>query len=269
MQFATGMAHQIYGEYSRGGQMPANSGVRIGNNGIQSGTPAAGHHVLLVSDDREVGGLWAYALREMGLDVALTTSAADALLRWEQDTFDLFVIDVCGPDLDGVELTRQLRAGAVNPILLFASQRDEPHALQAYQAGVDEYIVKPVSPSLFLAKIRAWLRRSWTVPARALESIQAGPLLLDPAKRQVTTESGAVVRLTNLEFRVLHLVMSHPNQVLPSELIVDRVWGLAGGGDSILLKNVVYRLRRKIEPDSAHPRYLQTVAGEGYVYCPA
>jgi DNA-binding response OmpR family regulator len=85
----------------------------------------------------------------------------------------------------------------------------------------------------------------------------------------VTTEDGLAVGLTNLEFRVLHLLMSHPGQVLPAGLIVDRVWGYAGGGDSVLLKNVIYRLRRKIEPDAGEPRYLQTVAGEGYVFYPA
>jgi two-component system response regulator RegX3 len=226
----------------------------------------AANAALLVSDDREVGGLWAYALRQMGLEVTLAASADDALASWDQHAFDLFVIDVCGPDLDGIELARRLRAGAVNPILLFTANRDEGHTLAAYQAGVDECVVKPVSPSVFLAKVRVWLRRSWTVPARALETVQAGRLCLDPARRQLVTEGGSIVKLTNLEFRVLHLLMSHPGQVLPSDLIVDRVWGYNGGGDQVLLKNVVYRLRRKMEPDPGDPRYLQTVAGEGYVF---
>jgi DNA-binding response OmpR family regulator len=234
--------------------------------GRNNGTPVLGSKVLLVSNDQELGGIWAFALRQMGLEATLVKSAAEALDQWPRDTFDLVVIDVYDPDLDGIELTRQLRAQAVSPILLFTLNRDEAHMLQAYQAGVDECVVKPVSPSLFLAKVRAWLRRSWTVPARALDKVQMGTLCLDPAKREVTTESGPVVRLTNLEFRVLHLLMSHRGQVLPSDLIVDRVWGCAGEGDSVLLKNVVYRLRRKIEPDSSQPRYLQTVAGEGYVF---
>jgi len=234
--------------------------------GRNGGTPAAGSNVLLVSNDQEVGGIWAFALRQMGLEATLVRSAAEAMDQWSSGTFDLVVIDVYGPALDGIELTRQLRAQAVNPILLFTPNRNETHMLEAYGAGVDECVVKPVSPSLFMAKVRAWLRRSWTVPARALETIQARTLCLDPARREVTTERGSVVRLTNLEFRVLHLLMCHPDQVLPSDLIVDRVWGCAGGGDGVLLKNVVYRLRRKIEPNSSEPRYLQTVAGEGYVF---
>jgi DNA-binding response OmpR family regulator len=116
--------------------------------------------------------------------------------------------------------------------------------------------------------VRACMRRSWTVSAKALDKIQGGKLCLDPANRHVTVDDGSVVKLSNLEFRVLHLLMTHRGQVLPSELIVDRVWGSAGAGDSVVLKNVVYRLRRKIELDAAHPRYLQTVAGEGYVFHP-
>ncbi len=232
----------------------------------EPGMSTLGSNVLLVSNDPEVSGIWTFALRQMGLEATLATSEPEAVDHWSRGTFDLVVIDVYGPALDGIEVTRQLRSQAVNPILLFTPNRDETHMLEAYRAGVDECVVKPVSPSLFMAKVRAWLRRAWTVPAEALDNVQAGTLCLDPARREVSMESGSVVKLTNLEFRVLHLLMCHRGQVLPSDLIVDRVWGYIGEGDSVLLKNVVYRLRRKIEPDSSEPRYLQTVAGEGYVF---
>jgi DNA-binding response OmpR family regulator len=246
--------------------MPENPGSPISKRGSESGTPISGH-VLHVSNDREVGGIWTYALRQMGLTVTEATSAADALARWEQEAFDLIVIDVCGADLDGIELARQLRAEAVNPILLFTSNRDEADTLHAYQVGVDDCVLKPVSPSLFLAKVRAWLRRTWTVPAEALLTLQAGRLSLDPTQRAVVLASGSTAKLTNLEFRLLYLLMSHPGQSLPADTIVDRVWG-HGGGDSVLLKNLVYRLRRKIESDPRQPRYIQTGAGSGYVFSP-
>lgn len=159
-------------------------------------------------------------------------------------------------------------AEAVNPILLMTPRRHEAHLLEAYQAGVDECIVKPISPSLFLAKVKSWLRRSWTVPAEALNGVQAGDLQLDPARRELITATGSVVKLTNLEFRLLHLLMSHRGQVLDSNLIIDRVWGYTGGGNSVLLKNVVYRLRRKVEPDPSQPRYIQTATGERYTFQP-
>jgi DNA-binding response OmpR family regulator len=228
--------------------------------------PSSRSNVLLVSNDLEVGAIWAFVLRQMGLEATVITSVAAAVDYWSRGTFDLVLIDAYGPDLDGIEVTRQLRAHAVNPILMFTPDRDEAHMLEAYRAGVDECVGKSVSPALFMAKMRAWLRRSWMVPADALDGVQAGVLCLDPVRRAVTTESGSVVKLTNLEFRVLHLLMRHRGQVLHSDLIVDRAWGYAGGGDNVLLKNVVYRLRRKIEPIPSEPRYLQTVTGEGYVF---
>jgi len=180
----------------------------------------------------------------------------------------LLIIDAHTFELDGIDLCRQIRAEAVNPILLFSPRGDEAHILEAYQAGVDECVVKPVSPALFLAKARAWLRRSWTVPAGALDCLQAGALRLDPARREVVTAAGSAVKLSTLEFRLLHLLMLHRGQVLSTDVIIDRVWGYSGGGDGALLKNLVYRLRRKIEPDPRQPCFIQTVAGEGYTFLP-
>lgn len=224
--------------------------------------------VLLVSDDPEMRGIWAYALRQRRVEVVLAGSARDALDRWAEGTFDLIAIDVCTSQLDGIDLCRRLRAEAANPILLLTPGRNEAHVLETYQAGVDECIVKPVSPSLFLAKIGAWLRHSWTVPAEALNGLQVGDVRLEPARREVVTATGSVVRLTNLEFRLLHFLMVRRGQVLEPDVIIDRVWGYAGGGDSAALKNIVYRLRHKIEPDPSRPRYIQTVAGEGYTFQP-
>jgi DNA-binding response OmpR family regulator len=227
---------------------------------------AVGKGVLVVSDDREVAGIWAFALRQMGLQTILAHSAAEAVSQWSQHAFDLILVDVCGPRLDGIGLVRRLRAEAVNPILLLTAEHQEGQILQAYEAGVDECVVKPVSPSMFLAKVRAWLRRSWTVPTQALDPLEVGPLRLDPATRQVTVGGSHLVRLTNLEFRLLHLLMSHPGQVLPSEVIIDRVWGYGGEGDTTLLKNLAYRLRQKVEPDPGRPLHIQTAAGQGYVF---
>jgi len=224
--------------------------------------------VLLVSDDPETRQVWGYALSQQEIEVVPVESATGALDRWAEESFDLIVIDVHTPELDAIDICGRLRAEAINPILLFTPSRNEAHILEAYRAGVDECITKPIGPSLFLAKVRAWLRRSWTVPAEILDSLQVGDLRLDPARREVITATGSAVKLSNLEFRLLHLLMSHRGQVLVSDAIIVRVWGYAGGGDSTLLKNVVYRLRRKIEPDPSQPRYIQTVAGGGYTFQP-
>ncbi len=246
--------------------MPDNTGMPRSQGRRDPWWPMAKRCVLLVSNDRDTGGIWAYALRQKDLQVTLVTSAAEALARWTRDPCELVLIDVCGPDLDGVELARRLRAGTVTPVVLFTHQHEEAHLLEAYHAGVDECVVKPVSPSLFLAKVHVWLRRCWSAPAHAQVDLESGALRLEASRQELSIGRAAPIRLTNLEFQVLYLLMSHQGQVLPTDLIVERVWGFTGEGNSALLKNVIYRLRRKIEPDPGQPRYLQTVGRQGYQF---
>ena len=224
--------------------------------------------VLLVSDDPEAGRIWAYVLGQRRLEITTARSAEDALKRWAEGGFDLVVIDVCTSQLDGVGLCRRLRAEAIAPILLFTPRSDEAYILEAYRAGADECVVKPISPSLFLAKVNAWLRLSWAIATDTLDGLKAGDLCLDPARREVKNGSGSAVRLTSLEFRLLYLLMSHRGRILESDVIVDRVWGYTNCDESALLKNAIYRLRRKIENDPRQPHYIQTVAGIGYVFEP-
>jgi len=225
--------------------------------------------LLLVSDDPEAGRIWAHVLGQRRLEITAARSVEDALKRWAKEGgFDLVVIDAYTCQLDGIGLCRRLRSEAIAPILLFTTTSDEAYILEAYRAGVDECVVKPVSPSLFLAKVNAWLRLSWAVAADTLEGLRAGNLCLDPTRREVKNGSGSAVRLTNLEFRLLYLLMSHHSRILESATIVDRVWGYTDCDESVLLKNAVYRLRRKIEDNPGQPRYIQTVAGIGYVFEP-
>jgi DNA-binding response OmpR family regulator len=224
--------------------------------------------MLLVSDDPEAGRIWAYVLGQRRSEIVTARSVEDALKRWAEGGFDLVVIDVCASQLDGIGLCRRLRAEAIAPILLFTPQSDEAYILEAYRAGADECVVKPISPSLFLAKVNAWLRLSWAIATDTLDGLKAGDLCLDPARREVKNGSGSAVRLTSLEFRLLYLLMSHRGRILESDVIVDRVWGYTNCDESALLKNAIYRLRRKIENDPRQPHYIQTVAGIGYVFEP-
>lgn len=177
-------------------------------------------------------------------------------------------MDVQTPETNLKSLVRRFRAETTVPILLFLPREAESLILAAYEQGVDEVIVGSISPKLFQAKIAAWQRRSSTVPTSMLESFQVGNLRLDPSQRQFIKASGEAVKLTNLEYRLLHLLMSHPGQVLESSVIIARMWGADGGGDHAMLKNVVYRVRRKIEPDPANPTFVQLAAGEGYQFVP-
>jgi len=222
--------------------------------------------ILLVSDDPTAARTSAFLFSQKGLVTEFASSTEEALALWERDSFDLIVIDVHTPALDGIDLCQQLRAVAVNPILFLPHQCDEPYLLRAYEAGADECIVKPIGPRLFLAKVLAWQRRAWTIPTEALDTLHAAEVQLDSARRELVTANGVAIKLTNLEFRLLHLLITHRGCPLESNLIVERVWGCEGSGEGALLKNLVYRLRRKIEPDPSQPRYIEMVAGEGYVF---
>lgn len=195
----------------------------------------------------------------------LETSTERAFDYWSTEITDLIVLDLNGPPADRISLCRMFRAQSVVPLLLLMPAYDETQVLDAYEVGVDDVVVKPISPPIFLAKIMAWVRRGWSVPVDQLNLINTANYLLDPARRCLTNPDGQSVSLTNLEFHLLHLLMSRPGHIFSAEEIIESIWGGYGNGDQVLLKNVVYRLRRKIEADPGHPVLLQTWRG-GYSF---
>ncbi|HLO30003.1 MAG TPA: response regulator transcription factor [Anaerolineales bacterium] len=221
--------------------------------------------IFVVCNQKDTAPVWGYILRQQGLIVVLETSIEKAIDRWSTEMPDLVVIDLNVEHEKRMELYQKFRAVSVAPILLFLPTYHETEILEAYAAGIDDVVIKPVSPTVFLAKILAWMRRSWTVPIDNLSLVKAGKYRLDPARRCLIDPDGMEIRLTNLEFRLLHLLMSRPGFVFSLEEIIESIWGGYGNGDQILLKNVVYRLRKKIEVDPRQPALLQTWQG-GYSF---
>ena len=221
--------------------------------------------IFVVCDQKDTAPVWGYMLRQQGLSVILEPSIEKAIDHWSTEMPDLVVIDLNAGHEERMELYQKFRAVSVAPILLFLPTYHETEILEAYRAGVDDVVVKPVSPVIFLAKILAWMRRSWTVPLTNLSLLKAGKHRLDPERRCLFNPEGLEVRLTNLEFRLLHLLMSRPGFVFSVQEIIDSIWGGFENGDQVLLKNVVYRLRKKIEEDPGRPLYLQTGPG-GYSF---
>ena len=221
--------------------------------------------VFVVCDRSDTAPVWGYILRHQGLSVILETSLDKAVEHWTTEIPDVVVLDVDVPHEQRLELYRKFRAVSVAPILLFLPTYHETEILEAYEAGVDEVVIKPISPAIFLAKIMAWKRRSWTVPTAELNQVNAGKHRLEPIRRCLIKPEGLEVRLTTLEFRLLHLLMSRPGHLFPAEDIIQALWGGYGNGDQVLLKNVVYRLRKKIETDPSRPVFLQTWQG-GYSF---
>ena len=217
--------------------------------------------VFVVCDQDATAPIWGYIIREKGLVAILETSVQRAMERSMEEIPDLIVIDVNASHSQRMELCSKFRSLSTSPILLFSPTNNEAEILEAYHIGVDECVVKPISPAIFLAKIMAWARRSWMVP---MSPVQAGKLKLDPARRSAIEPKGNEIKLTNLEFRLMHLLMSRPGYVFKNEEIMQAVWGTAG--DLAVLKNVVYRLRKKLEPESSKSSYrIQTWPG-GYSF---
>ena len=221
--------------------------------------------IFVVCDQKDTAPVWGYILRQQGLIVILETSIEKAIDHWSLETPDLVVIDIEMAHQDRMELYGRFREVSMAPILLFLPTHHETQILEAYTAGVDEIVIKPISPAIFLAKIMAWVRRSWIMPVDGLSLVKAGKYQLDPTQRCIVDSSGLEIKLTNLEFRLLHLLMSRPGNIFSAEDIIESIWGGYGSGNQILLKNVVYRLRKKIEADPGHPALLQTWQG-GYSF---
>jgi len=232
----------------------------------QTNTLMSNPVAMIVCDYPDAAGVWVYLLQQRGFSVVQVDSHQNALDIWSEAIPDLVVIDIGGSQQDRLEFCKALRSVSVAPLLLFMPAYVETWILEAYQAGIDECIIKPVSPLLFVAKVQAWLKRTWTVPVNGLESVRASRMELDPARRALVMPDGSPVRLTNMEFRLLHQLMSRPGQIFQSMHLVHSIWGASGQGDSALLKNVVYRLRRKIEKDPNRPEFIQTWPGEGYSF---
>jgi DNA-binding response OmpR family regulator len=227
----------------------------------------AGHvpRVLVFCDQRNTLPVWGYLLRQQGLIVILETSIEKAIDCWFTGMPDLVGLDLELEHEERMKLCQRIRTVSLAPILLFLPTYHETEILEAYKAGVDDVIVKPVSPAVLLAKIVAWMRRSWAVPVDTVSLIKAGKHRLDPGRRCLIDPDGIEIKLTNLEYRLLHLLMSRPGFVFRLEDIIESIWGGYGNGDQILVKNVVYRLRRKIEEDPSRPYFLQSWQG-GYSF---
>lgn len=223
--------------------------------------------VLVVSDRHRTSPLWGFDITQR-LNIILETNLASVVQRWAKILPEIIVFEI-DSEILAIELIKRLRQETICPILLVSTICSDKFMLEVYQAGVDEYILKPIHPPLFHAKLMAWLRHSWSVPGYMLLPVNINDVRLIPQHRCILLANQNPVYLTNLELRLLYCLMSRPGFVIKTEELYQRIWGESGKGNEIRLKNVVYRLRRKIEADPAHPRYLLTVTGVGYQFKPS
>jgi len=219
--------------------------------------------IQVVDDDLELRRLIAFTLRESGYLIVEAGDGEAALALFREEQPDLVILDVNMPKADGFEVLRRLReSGDRTPIMMLTVRAAEEDQVRGLDLGADDYLPKPFSPRTLLARVRALMRRSGEGHEARLE---AGDLALDPERRGVSVGGADPVRLTGLEWRLLQLLVANAGHTLPTERLTVHVWGRRGTGDRQMLKQLVHRLRRKIEEDPAEPRHLKTVSGIGYV----
>lgn len=221
--------------------------------------------VLVVDDDRVLAEILTFTLQRMGLSVIQAFDGRSALQRWQEETPDLIMLDVNLPDISGFDLCQQIRAQTETPIILLTVRDQEDDIVHGLEIGADDYITKPYSPRQLVARVQALLRRTGRIPEKTLPSAtrQIGNLSLDVQRREVVRDSGTPVSLTPLETDLLDYLMLNPGHVLTNDVLIDKIWGPKGGNRN-MLRQLVHRLRHKIEPDPAAPRYIETVASLGY-----
>jgi DNA-binding response OmpR family regulator len=227
--------------------------------------------VLVVEDDESIRGLIALHLRLEKLDVVEVADGQLALQRARSEPFDLIVLDLMLPGLDGITVCAAIRRESINaetPILMLTARREEADKVLGLETGADDYLTKPFGIREFVARVRALLRRRRrpdASPAGHRPPLQAGPLVVDPARRQARIDDREI-ELTVHEFELLYVLASNRGIVFSREALMQRVWGEDTYITERSVDTLVKRVRRKIESDPANPQFILTVWGTGYKF---
>jgi DNA-binding response OmpR family regulator len=237
------------------------SAIIEGDRGVV--TPVA--KILVVDDEpniREVVGLY---LHRDGHSVVTAADGEEALKLYRQIEPDLVVLDLMLPKVSGLEVCRRIQSDRRVPVVMLTARGEEEDRIVGLGIGADDYVVKPFSPRELAARVEAVLRRvnEARSGSGAEKSMVFGDLRIDPDAREVTI-GDAPVTLTAREFDLLYHMASHPKRVFTRDHLMETVWDYAFAGDTSTVTVHIRRLREKIEPDPARPRYLQTVWGVGY-----
>ncbi len=214
--------------------------------------------LLLVEDDPELAAVVELTLRRAGFWVYHAADGQQALKLWADEAPEVIVTDANLPILDGFEVVRRIREVADTPIIMITVRGAEDDMVRGLELGADDYITKPFGPRQLVARVRAVLRRLGVSPS---EPLSEGPITLDAARREVRIDGEITQRLTPLEYRLLHALLASHDQIIPTDTLIDQVWGYRDSGDSAMLRQLVRRLRQKLE----RPTLIETVAGVGYL----
>ena len=218
--------------------------------------------ILLVEDDPSIREVTAIGLRNAGFTVETASDGREGLERFRAAPFDLVLLDVMLPRLDGLEVCREIRRTSTVPVVMLTARADTIDVVVGLEAGADDYVRKPFEVPELVARLRAALRRAGRRPDDA-ERLHLGALTIDVAGRTVERD-GREIPLTRTEFDLLTELTRHAGQVLTRDVLLDRIWGYDYLGDSRLVDVAIQRLRAKVERDPSAPELILTVRGAGY-----
>jgi two-component system response regulator RegX3 len=223
--------------------------------------------ILVVEDEESFSDPLSYLLRREGYEVAVAADGMRALDEFDRNGADLVLLDLMLPGLPGTEVCRQLRKRSRVPVIMLTAKDSEVDKVVGLELGADDYVTKPYSSRELVARVRAVLRRGSESEPTTAATVEAGPVRMD-IERHVVTVDNRPVQMPLKEFELLEMLLRNAGRVLTRMQLIDRVWGSDYVGDTKTLDVHVKRLRSKIEPDPAAPRYLVTVRGLGYKFEP-
>jgi DNA-binding response OmpR family regulator len=217
--------------------------------------------VLLVDDDPDLLAVTGFALQQAGFLVVTASDGPAALEVFRREQPDLAVLDINMPRMTGFELAQKLREHSRIPLVMLTARGEEADVVRALGLGADDYLTKPFSPKILLARLKALLRRAGN---ETPEPVVVGTLSLDVNELALHGLPSGPVRLTPLESRFLQLLFAHAGRTVNAERLLAHVWGNRAGGNRQLLKQLVHRLRQKVERDPAEPKLIKTMPNAGY-----
>ncbi len=219
--------------------------------------------ILLVDDEMSIQRTVVPLLRSRGYEVEAATTGREALSALDPQPPDVIILDLGLPDIDGLEVCSRIRARFDVPIIVLSARGAEPQKVAALDQGADDYVTKPFGPEELLARVRAALRRTLTSPEPASGQMVRGDVTIDFDRHRVYRQ-GEEVRLTPKEFDLLVLLAGRAGQVVTHRAILKAIWGPNAVDQPEHLRVLIGQLRKKLEPDPAHPRYLLTEPWVGY-----
>lgn len=219
---------------------------------------------MLIAFHPEESSFLSFLLKQAGFEVHVSKYLKPAVENWPEQPIDLLCLVLENDSEQIINAIKQLRGHTVVPMIAITEPLTEDSEVTLLEAGVDLIVSRPYGLRLLSAKIKALMRRTAGVPYHNLPVLSRGPIVLDPSQRTVTVEAGEMAHLTQLEFRLLYVLLTHAGQIIPTENIVEHVWGYSGEGNRELVRGLVQRLRSKVELDKTNPKYILTEKGLGY-----